>query len=210
MPNVIQISNPSGTPPFSVYVCDITNTYCYSATTFNGGTITFNAPQPLDDTTPILIKIIDGLGCESFQYYQCVPTATPTPTPTLTPTATGPCICCCIAVSCENGDGGSFTFTDCFGNVIGNVEVPGNSIVYYCGSNVINLVNVTLDYGLPCVDGGCVLPIIPTNTPTETIGFTLTSTPTLNGVTSVIFLRFNVILVVSPIASKLLLLKLHL
>ena len=61
MSNVIQISNPSGTPPFNVYVCDVTNTYCYFATTFNGGTISFNAPVPLNNTTPILIKIIDSL-----------------------------------------------------------------------------------------------------------------------------------------------------
>ena len=167
MSNVIQISDPTGTPPFNVYVCDITNTYCYFATTFGGGTITFDSPAPLEYTTPILIKIIDSQLCESFQYYQCVPSPTPTPTPTLTPTATGPCTCCCLAVSCNNGDGGSFAYTDCYGNVIGNVLVAGNSIVYYCGSNVTNLSNVVVNYGSPCVDGTCVLPI-PTSTSTPT------------------------------------------
>ena len=197
MPNQITLTVLTGTPPYQVSVCDITNTYCYYAITFGGGTITFDSPAPLEYTTPILIKIIDSRNCESFQYYQCVPTPTPTLTPTLTPTPTGPCTCCCLAVSCNNSSGGTFTYTDCFGNVIGDVFVAGNSIVYYCGSNVTNLENVVVNYGSPCVEGSCVLPIptltptptstqngtqtpTPTNTPTltHTLTQTLTSTPT--------------------------------
>jgi len=177
MPNQITLTVSSGTPPYNIYVCDITNTYCYSAITFVGGTITFDSPAPLEYTTPILIKIIDSRNCESFQYYQCVPTPTPTLTPTLTPTPTGPCTCCCLAVSCNNDVGGSFTYTDCFGNVIGDVFVAGNSIVYYCGSNVINLDNVTLNYGSPCIDNTCILPI-PTPTPTPScFQYTIVSGP---------------------------------
>ena len=78
MPNQITLTVSNGTPPYNIYVCDITNTYCYSATTFGGGTITFDSSAPLEYTTPILIKIIDSRNCESFQYYQCVPTPTPT------------------------------------------------------------------------------------------------------------------------------------
>ena len=167
MPNQITLTVSTGTPPYNIYVCDITNTYCYFATTFGGGTITFDSPAPLEYTTPILIKIVDSAGCETFELYQCIPTPTPTLTPTLTPTATGPCGCCCIEVSSNNSTIGSFTYRDCFGNVFNNVFVPPYSTVYYCGSNVTNLENVILNYGSPCVNGNCI-PSTPTPTPTPT------------------------------------------
>ena len=167
MPNQITLTVLTGTPPYQVSVCDITNTYCYYAITFGGGTITFDSPAPLEYTTPILIKIVDSLNCETFEFYQCVPTPTPTLTPTLTPTATGPCGCCCIEVISNNSVSGSFTYTDCFGNVFNNVFVPPYSTVYYCGSNVTNLENVILNYGSPCVEGSCI-PTTPTPTPTPT------------------------------------------
>jgi len=153
MPNQITLTVSTGTPPYNIFVCDVTNTYCYPAATFGGGTITFDSPAPLEYTTPILIRIVDSLNCETFELYQCVPTQTPSLTPTLTPTATGPCSCCCIEVSSNNSSGGSFTYTDCFGNVFNDVFVPPYSTVYYCGSNVTNLVNAALNYGSPCVNG---------------------------------------------------------
>ena len=179
MPNQITLTVSTGTPPYQVSVCDITNTYCYPATTFGGGTITFDSPAPLGDTTPVLIKIVDSLNCETFEFYQCVPTPTPSLTPTLTPTTTGPCICCCIEVISNNSVSGSFTYTDCFGNVFNDVFVPPYSTVYYCGSNVTNLVNTTLNYGSPCVEGSCTS-IIPCSTPVTTnLYVTQTPTPTI-------------------------------
>ena len=151
MPNQITLTVSTGTPPYNIFVCDVTNTYCYPAATFGGGTITFDSPAPLEYTTPILIRIVDSLNCETFELYQCVPTQTPSLTPTLTPTATGPCSCCCIEVSSNNSSGGSFTYTDCFGNVFNDVFVPPYSTVYYCGSNVTNpSYNVIFNYGAPC------------------------------------------------------------
>ena len=179
MPNQITLTVLTGTPPYNIYVCDITNTYCYFATTFGGGTITFDSPAPLGDTTPVLIKIVDSLNCETFEFYQCVPTPTPSLTPTLTPTTTGPCICCCIEVISNNSSGGTFTYTDCFGNVFNDVFVPPYSTVYYCGSNVTNLVNAALNYGSPCVEGSCTS-IIPCSTPVTTnLYVTQTPTPTI-------------------------------
>ena len=179
MPNQITLTVSTGTPPYQVSVCDITNTYCYPATTFGGGTITFDSPAPLGDTTPVLIKIVDSLNCETFEFYHCVPTPTPSLTPTLTPTTTGPCICCCIEVISNNSVSGSFTYTDCFGNVFNDVFVPPYSTVYYCGSNVTNLVNTTLNYGSPCVEGSCTS-IIPCSTPVTTnLYVTQTPTPTI-------------------------------
>ena len=175
MPNQITLTVSTGTPPYNIYVCDITNTYCYFATTFGGGTITFDSPSPLGYTTPILIKIVDSLNCETFELYQCVPTQTPTLTPTVTPTPTGPCTCCCIEVSSNNSSGGTFTYTDCFGNVFNNVFVPPYSTVYYCGSNVTNLVNAALNYGSPCFNGTCIPP-----TPTPTLTPTITSLPCIS------------------------------
>jgi len=179
MPNQITLTVSTGTPPYNIFVCDITNTYCYPATTFGGGTITFDSPAPLGDTTPVLIKIVDSLNCETFEFYQCVPTPTPSLTPTLTPTTTGPCICCCIEVISNNSVSGSFTYTDCFGNVFNDVFVPPYSTVYYCGSNVTNLENVVLNYGSPCVEGSCTS-IIPCSTPVTTnLYVTQTPTPTI-------------------------------
>ena len=59
MPNQITLTVSTGTPPYNIFVCDVTNTYCYPAATFGGGTITFDSPYPLEYTTPILIKIVD-------------------------------------------------------------------------------------------------------------------------------------------------------
>ena len=88
MPYQITLTVSTGAPPYNIYVCDVTNTYCYFATSFGGGTITFDSPSPLGYTTPVLVKIIDSQRCETFQLHKCVPTLTPTLTPTVTPTIT--------------------------------------------------------------------------------------------------------------------------
>ena len=64
MPYQITLTVSTGTPPYNIFVCDVTNTYCYYATTFGGGTTTFYSPSPLDETTPILVKIIDTVAKE--------------------------------------------------------------------------------------------------------------------------------------------------
>jgi len=73
MANQITISTVSGTPTYDIYVCDITNTYCYLV---SGGTTippaySFIVPPPLDNVESLLIKIVDSNGCEKFILVQC-------------------------------------------------------------------------------------------------------------------------------------------
>jgi hypothetical protein len=73
MSNIIQITSISGTPPYDIYVCDQTITYCYlvSGSTFITPPLTFIVPPPLDTSTPIILKIIDSLGCEKIFLLTC-------------------------------------------------------------------------------------------------------------------------------------------
>lgn len=73
MARQIQITAITGTPTYDIYVCDITNTYCFSvsaATTITPIQI-FNVPPPLDNVDYLLLKIIDSSGCEKFIYLEC-------------------------------------------------------------------------------------------------------------------------------------------
>ena len=71
MPNQVLINSLSGAPPFDIYVCDSTITYCYSAATTNSAPFTFDVPPPLDSTTPIILKIIDANSCEKIYLLTC-------------------------------------------------------------------------------------------------------------------------------------------
>ena len=79
MTNQITISGVTGNPPYDVYVCDITNTYCYLITgsTLIPPTLIFNVPPPLEDVDSLLVKITDISGCTRFINYSCPPTPTP-------------------------------------------------------------------------------------------------------------------------------------
>jgi hypothetical protein len=71
MPNQLQINSISGTSPFDIYVCDATITYCFFVATIVGAPYTFDIPFPLDTTTPIILKIVDGAGCERIYTLDC-------------------------------------------------------------------------------------------------------------------------------------------
>lgn len=71
MPNKVLINSLSGAPPFNIYVCDATITYCYSAATTNSSPFTFDVPFPLDSTTPIILKIIDANNCQKIYLLTC-------------------------------------------------------------------------------------------------------------------------------------------
>jgi hypothetical protein len=73
MSNQLTISSITGTTPFDVYVCDITNTYCYfvSGITTVVPSFVFTIPPPLNDVDALLLKIVDTTGCERFAYYSC-------------------------------------------------------------------------------------------------------------------------------------------
>ena len=73
MPHQITISGVTGTSPYDVYVCDVTNTYCFLV---SGGTtippsFTFKPVYPLNNVDSLLVKLIDSNNCEIFNYYEC-------------------------------------------------------------------------------------------------------------------------------------------
>lgn len=71
--NVIYISSISGSSPYDIYVCDVTNTYCFlvSGSTILPPLISFVVPYPLDGVTELLLKLVDSNGCSKFYYYSC-------------------------------------------------------------------------------------------------------------------------------------------
>lgn len=74
MAHEITVSTIIGTPPFDVYVCDITNTYCFFVSGFTSTVppnFVFIVPPPLDDVESLLLKIIDSNGCEKFILLVC-------------------------------------------------------------------------------------------------------------------------------------------
>ena len=77
--NEITITNIIGTSPYDLYVCDVTNTLCVfiSGLTSVPPSYTFIVPPPLNTSGSLLIKIIDGDGCERFEYYACSPSPSP-------------------------------------------------------------------------------------------------------------------------------------
>lgn len=71
MPNTLVINSISGTSPYDIYVCDATITYCFFVSTITSAPYTFNIPFPLDATTPIILKIVDGNNCERIYTLSC-------------------------------------------------------------------------------------------------------------------------------------------
>lgn len=71
MPNQVNIVSLSGTPPYNIYVCDATITYCFFVQTIVGAPYMFNVPSPLDSTTPIILKVIDFNNCENIYLLNC-------------------------------------------------------------------------------------------------------------------------------------------
>ena len=184
MPHTIEITGATGTPPYSVYVCDSTFTYCYLVTgsTTIPPTFIFDVPSPLDVASSVIVKIVDANGCETFEPYSCPPTPTPTPTITPTPSSTPTDLCYCLMAVNSSMVIGSFDYIDCDGVLQTNIPVPAGVTYYACGWAPTNLVNVNVGIGDLCSLSSCVPPLpslsaTPTQTPTPTV--TPTVTPTI-------------------------------
>jgi hypothetical protein len=191
MPHQISLSATTGTPPYSVIVCDVTLIYCYTLTgsTSLSATTTFDIPSPLDVADSIIVKVIDSNGCEIFLPYSCPVTPTPTPTITPTPSSTPTDPCRCIQITNTGTTDGTFYYTQCDGTITSVLPINSGTTLYYCGSNPIPLTECDIYIGDVCVDNSCVA-ITPTPTPTisltpsitpsvtPTISLTPTNTPT--------------------------------
>ena len=162
MSQFVDITTSTGVAPYDVYVCDITNTFCYVVAT--GVTIPyqFYVPAPLDNVSQLIVKLVDSLGCEFFEPYQC-PTPTPTPSPT------------CFANQYQIWVGGPCTFNllDCSSGITGTYTTTSGGTYNVCSS----LPPVSVGY---CPYGPVIfLGPCPTLTPTPTITPTVTPTVTL-------------------------------
>jgi len=174
----IEITGVTGTGPFEVQVCDITNTTCVVVTSSTNipPTYTFDVPPPFGGVSSIIVKIIDSTGCETFYPYYCPPTPTPTPTPTLTPTPTPTFLCYCITVNNPTTNDGYFDYIDCDGNLQTSVFVPSGITYYTCGINPTNQINVTTitggfcDSNYSCPQPSCTPTPTPTPTPNPYVG----------------------------------------
>jgi hypothetical protein len=71
MPNTLVINSITGTSPFDIYVCDATISYCFFVDTISSLPYTFDIPFPLEDTTPIILKVVDANDCERIYLLNC-------------------------------------------------------------------------------------------------------------------------------------------
>ena len=82
----------TGQSPYDVYVCQADGTGCFYMTTVSSVPYTFTIPQPYNNATSYMIKIVDDNGCiiTGIQDVVSCDVVTPSPTPlvTKTPTAT--------------------------------------------------------------------------------------------------------------------------
>ena len=182
----IEILTLSGHSPFTISICDITNTYCYVvATGVITVPLTVNVPTQLLGVTELLVVVTDSEQCKTFLYKSC-PTSTPTPTPTTTPTPTSPeVICNCLTFTNIGSSLSSFSYTNCDG-VSNNFPIYSGTTLFVCGKLPIPGTNVIYTVGGICIDNSC--PTIPpastptntpTNTPTPSVTPTNTITPTV-------------------------------
>jgi hypothetical protein len=181
--NTIQITGVTGNPPYSISVCDYTYSYCYLVTgsTTIPPTFTFDVPSPLENSSSLIIKIVDSNNCEYLEYYTCPPTPTPTLTITPTPSPTPTDLCFCITAVNSTSSDGFFDYIDCLGHPNTSVLVPSGVTYYVCGSSPSNPINLTLSLGSYCFGGTCPTPSsTPTTTPTvtPTVSLTPSLTPT--------------------------------
>lgn len=182
----IEITGATGTGPYDVYICDITNTYCFQiATSVPIPTVYFQLPATFTNPLPgpstitfgpvssLIIKIVDlSSGCETFTPYYC-PSPTPTPTITQTPTSTNT-NCYCHIIDNPNAISLNFEFFNCSG-IITYDSIPAFTSTTRCGNSFVGEDGIIITQYLACSDGECP-PLVPTQTPTPTQ--TMTETPT--------------------------------
>ena len=167
MPHQVSITGVTGTPPYSISVCDTTLVYCYLITgsTTIPPTFTFDVPVPLDVADSVIVKVTDSNGCQIFLPYSCPPTPTPTPTITPTPSSTPTSTCRCIQITNTGTTTGTFYYTQCDGTVTSILPINSGTTLYYCGTNPVPLTECEIYIGDNCVNNSCVA-VTPTPTPT--------------------------------------------
>jgi hypothetical protein len=159
-----ELTGISGHSPYDIYICDITDSYCYlvvSGVTTIPPSISLITPTEFNGVDELLIKVIDTTGCKFFRYFNCLavtPTPTPVPTPTPTPIPTE-----CLCISIYNPTLGTLTFSyiDCQGTIIHN-EIQGSTTLYVCGRDTIVDDGLVIEVNDPCVNNTCPGTPVPT------------------------------------------------
>ena len=72
MPSVVSISSVSGTPPYSVYVCNTLGSSCVLiASGITTIPISLTLPSTFDHVPAVMVKVKDSLNCETFSIETC-------------------------------------------------------------------------------------------------------------------------------------------
>ena len=156
----LEITAITGTPPFDVYVCDYSNTYCFltdSGVASIPPTLDISIPEEFTNVDELLIKIIDGDGCSTFKYYVCPTTTTTTEPTTTTTTTTIPSNCYCLTFENTTVSTLDFSYVDCNGDSISSVIYP-HSKLFYCGQSAIPVDGIIISIGDDCVNNTCPTP----------------------------------------------------
>lgn len=150
-----ELTGISGHSPYDIYICDITDTYCYlveSGITTIPPSIELITPSEFGGVEELIIKVIDIEGCKFFRYYTCL---TPTPTTTTTTTTTPvPTECLCISVYNPTTVNLSFSYIDCQGTNVDDVIQPATTL-YVCGKELFGDDGLIIEVNDPCVDNTC-------------------------------------------------------
>jgi hypothetical protein len=67
MPTEVVINGLTGQSPFNIYLCDNPVSNCVYINTITGGTYTFEVPDIFDGQTSFNLRVINGVGCETYQ-----------------------------------------------------------------------------------------------------------------------------------------------
>lgn len=152
----ITISGITGIPPYDVYICDTTFSFCslISGSTTIPPNIDYTLSGVFENVSPVIIKIVDSNGCEFFEIIDCPPSPTPTPSITPTPTPTTTPGCHCISFQNTGTTTLNFGLIQCNNSTLNSVIYSGTTL-YYCGSNPSGDTSVNIIVGGVCSGFSC-------------------------------------------------------
>lgn len=160
---IITVTNLVGTPPFDIYICDVSINYCFLvASSVSSIPISIELPSFLSGVDAVVARVYDSDRCEEIYLIPCLLptpsiTVTPsfTPTPTVTPTKRiYPCFC----IEFDNSGSGEdigYSYYDCNNVLITDKALDGD-VFNVCGSNPTSD-NIKLSFTIlgDCPSGSC-------------------------------------------------------
>jgi hypothetical protein len=175
---IITVTNLVGTPPFDIYICDVSINYCFLvASSVTTVPIDIELPSFLSGVDAVVARVYDSERCEEIYLIPCLlptPSITVTPSFTPTPSVTStkrlyPCFC----IEFDNSGSGEnigYSYYDCNNVLITDKALDGD-VFTVCGSNPSSD-NIKLSFTIlgDCPSGSCgrgPAGITPTPTPTD-------------------------------------------